>query len=194
MKKTAIAASLLTALLSIHTGASATCTGTTCSSDISAEVDFGASYYLSPNHNGIIIQKNTGSNVSNVDLRNVVITNNGTLTADSTSVGNNVNVEVNIGATVPVRHVSQSNYGDQVALVTANQLGGSKPGEVTLSASAIGNNFGYTATGTSLAELSVAQCNVGDNLASVMFNYDPSKLSASAISVGNNISVRGVKP
>ncbi|MCQ8895112.1 hypothetical protein NQT62_01505 [Limnobacter humi] len=193
MKKTAIAASLLTALLSIHSGAFASCTGTGCASDISAEVNLNTDYNLDPNHNGIYIQVNRGNNSSNLQLNNVIVNNNGSLTANSTSVGNNIDVQVSLGSTVPVRHVSQSNFGDATALVTLYQSGSSRPGEVSLNATAVGNNFSFNGNGVSLAELSVAQCNVGNNLASVNFKNDPSSLSATATAVGNSISVRSVK-
>ena len=58
----------------------------------------------------------------------------------------------------------------------------------------IGNNLSLSLDNTSLAELSVAQCNVSDNLAVAEFNWDPTRLTASATAVGNNISIGGVRP
>lgn len=182
---------ILSALLSVHGVASANCVGTDCQVEVQANVDFEALYNLSPNHNGIFIQSNVGNNAAIVDLQNVVMRNNGDITGMSTAIGNNVSVNLSAGSTAPVRHVSQSNYGDQVANVNLLQHSVSVTGAVTLEAVSIGNNFTMNLDNASLSELSVAQCNVSDNIAMTTFRWDPTKLTASSTALGNNILIGG---
>lgn len=194
LKQSVQTLSILAALLSVHSMASATCVGTDCQVEVEANIDFAANYKLDPDHNGIYIQSNTGNNAAIVDLKNVVMRENGNITGSATAIGNNIGVSLSSGSTVPVRHVSQSNYGDQLAVVNVSQRSVSKTGEVMIEAISIGNNFSLSLDNTSLAELSVAQCNVSDNIAVAEYRWDPTKLTASATAVGNNISIGGVRP
>ena len=194
LKQSVKTISILAALLSMHSVASATCTGSDCQVEVEANIDFEAQYHLSPGHNGIYIQSNTGTNAAIVNLNNVIMRDNGNITGSAQAVGNNIAISLSSGATVPVRHVSQSNYGDQLAVVEINQRSTSKTGEVTIDAVSIGNNLSLSLDNTSLAELSVAQCNVSDNMAVAEFNWDPTRLTASATAVGNNISIGGIRP
>lgn len=194
LKQSVTTISILAALLSMHSVASATCTGTDCQVEVETNIDFEASYHLDPNHKGIYIQSNTGTNAAIVDLQNVVMRDSGNITGTATAIGNNIGIELSSGATVPVRHVSQSNYGDQLASVELFQNYKSVAGEVVIEAISIGNNFSLNLDNTSLAELSVAQCNVSDNIATVDYRWDPTRLTASATAVGNNISIGGVRP
>ncbi|MEQ9108589.1 MAG: hypothetical protein RLO04_14075 [Limnobacter sp.] len=182
--------SIIAALFSIHTAASATCTGTDCQVDVSGSFDFT----LGENTDGIYVQKNVGTNTAIVDLKRVVMRDGGDIAASATAIGNNISINVSEGSTVPVRHVSQSNYGDQTASVKLWQSHKSVTGEVTLESISIGNNFSVTLDNTSLSELSVAQCNVSDNVALTSFVWDPTKLTANATAIGNNISIGGVRP
>eukprot|EP01030_Chromulinospumella_sphaerica_P008165 gene8165-7990_t len=149
----------------MHSVAFATCQGNDCQVEIDANIDFDSSYYLSENHNGIFIQSNTGTNAAIVDLQNVVMRDNGNITGSAQAVGNNIAISLSSSSKVPVRHVSQSNYGDQLASVNLSQRSTSKTGEVLIEAVSIGNNFSLNLDNASLAELSVAQCNVSDNVA-----------------------------
>lgn len=194
LKPTLQSLSLLAVLMSMHTVASATCVGDACTVDVGAEVKFSSSYYLDPDHNGIYIQSNYGSNKAEVKLNNVIMRNDGAILGAAQAIGNNMGVSVASGATVPVRHVSQSNYGNQQASVVLNQHSHSKAGEVLLEAISIGNNFSLALDNTSLAELSVAQCNISNNTATVSYNWDPTSLTAAATAVGNNISIGAVRP
>lgn len=184
--------SIIAALFSIHTAASAgsTCTGTDCQVDVSGSFDFD----LGGDTNGIYVQKNVGDSTAIVNLKNIVMRENGDITATATAIGNNIGMSFSDQHSVPVRHVSQSNVGDQVSSVKLTQNRKSVTGEVTLESISIGNNFGLNLDNTSLSELSVAQCNVGDNIASTSFAWDPTKLTASATAIGNNISIGGARP
>lgn len=193
LKKPVKTLSVLAALLSMHSMASATCTGTDCALDISAVVDFDASYNLDPEHKGIFIQINNGNTSAAVDLKNVVIRDNGNIDASATAVGNNIAVSLNSTVQAPVRHVSQSNFGNKLASVDVSQASWSKTGAVDISSVAIGNNFSLELENTTLAELSVAQCNVGSTTALTEFRWDPTSLTAAATAVGNNISIGAVR-
>lgn len=182
--------SIIAALLSIHTAASASCVGTDCQVDMTGSFDFT----LGQNTDGIFVQKNVGTNTAIVDLKRVVMRENGDITGTATAIGNNISVTLSEGSTAPIRHVSQSNYGDQLASVSVVQSSKSVTGEVTLESISIGNNFSLSLDNTSVSDLSVAQCNVSDNLAATSFQWDPTKLTASATSIGNNISIGGVRP
>ncbi|MEW6205368.1 MAG: hypothetical protein AB1516_08605 [Pseudomonadota bacterium] len=194
LKQSLKSLSILAALLSMHSVASATCQGNDCQVEVDANIEFDSSYYLSENHNGIIIQSNTGTNAAIVDLKNVVMRDNGNITGSAQAVGNNIAISLSSSSTVPVRHISQSNYGDQLASVNLSQRSTSKTGEVLVEAVSIGNNLSMNLDNTSLAELSVAQCNVSDNVALAEYSWDPTRLTASATAVGNNISIGGVRP
>jgi hypothetical protein len=194
LKQSLKSLSILAALLSMHSVASATCQGNDCQVEIDANIDFDSSYYLSENHNGIFIQSNTGTNAAIVDLQNVVMRDNGNITGSAQAVGNNIAISLSASSTVPVRHVSQSNYGDQLASVNVAQRSTSKTGEVLIEAVSIGNNFSLNLDNASLAELSVAQCNVSDNVAVAEYRWDPTRLTASATAVGNNISIGSARP
>lgn len=194
LKQSVQIASVLTALLSMHSVASATCVGTDCQVEVEANVEFTSHYNLDPDHNGIFIQSNTGTNAAVVDLRNVVMRSNGDITGTATAIGNNIGIELSSSSSAPVRHISQSNYGDQLASVELMQNYKSVTGEVTIEAVSIGNNFSLNLDNTTLAELSVAQCNVSDNVALAEYRWDPTRLTASATAVGNNISIGGVRP
>ena len=194
MKQSLKSLSILAAMLSMHSVAFATCQGNDCQVEIDANIDFDSSYYLSENHNGIFIQSNTGTNAAIVDLQNVVMRDNGNITGSAQAVGNNIAISLTSSSTVPVRHVSQSNYGDQLASVNLSQRSTSKTGEVLIEAVSIGNNFSLNLDNTSLAELSVAQCNVSDNVAVAEYRWDPTRLTASATAVGNNISIGSARP
>ncbi|VWX34252.1 conserved exported hypothetical protein [Limnobacter sp. 130] len=194
LKQSLKSLSILAALLSMHSVASATCQGNDCQVEIDANIDFDSSYYLSENHNGIFIQSNIGTNAAIVDLQNVVMRDNGNITGSAQAVGNNIAISLSASSTVPVRHVSQSNYGDQLASVNVAQRSTSKTGEVLIEAVSIGNNFSLNLDNASLAELSVAQCNVSDNVAVAEYRWDPTRLTASATAVGNNISIGSARP
>ncbi|MFN4328947.1 MAG: hypothetical protein ACK4FF_08725 [Limnobacter sp.] len=193
LKKSVSALSILAAFMSIHTAASATCVGADCDVRTNVEVNFDTSYYLSPNAKGIYIQSNTGDRLANVQLDNVKMTNTGDITAAATAVGNIANFEVNTGSTTNIRHINQTSNGDQLANVKVLQSLNSKTGQVELEALAIGNSVSILNQGTSLSDLSIAQCNVGDGVASVNFRYDPTKLTATATAIGNSIAVRTVR-
>ena len=194
MKQSLKSLSILAAMLSMHSVAFATCQGNDCQVEIDANIDFDSSYYLSENHNGIFIQSNTGTNAAIIDLQNVVMRDNGNITGSAQAVGNNIAISLTSSSTVPVRHVSQSNYGDQLASVNLSQRSTSKTGEVLIEAVSIGNNFSLNLDNASLAELSVAQCNVSDNVAVAEYRWDPTRLTASATAVGNNISIGSARP
>jgi sensor c-di-GMP phosphodiesterase-like protein len=184
-----------TAVIGLFAAASvpafATCTGADCNSTSNVEVKFDSSYYLSPNAKGIILQSNTGNRIADIDLLHVVMKPNGDASAAATAVGNNININVETAQQVSLRHVNQTNTGDQLATVNLQQANNSVAGAVDLSAQVIGNNLGISTTGSSvsLSELSVAQCNVGSGRADVTFGNDPAKLTAVATAVGNNISI-----
>lgn len=182
--------SIIAALFSIHTAASATCTGTDCQVDVSGSFDFD----LGANTDGIYVQKNVGTNTAIVDLKRVVMRDNGDITGTATAIGNNMIVTLSADSSVPIRHVSQSNHGDQLASVRLQQSSKSVTGEVTLESISIGNNFSLSLDNTSVSELSVAQCNVSDNVAITSYSWDPTKLTASATAIGNNISIGGARP
>lgn len=192
-KTTVKTVSVLAALMSMHSMASATCQGSDCDVSTKVEVEFDSSYYLSPNAKGIYLQTNKGDRTANVNLQNVLMKNNGDVSGVATAVGNAANFEVSMGSNTALRHVNQSSYGDQVALVNYQQNSKSVTGAVELEAVAIGNSVSILNEGTNLSDLSIAQCNVGDGVASVMFKYDPTKLTASATAVGNSISIRTVR-
>lgn len=194
LKQSLKSLSILAALLSMHPIASATCQGSECAVEIDADVSFKSHYTLDKDHNGIFIQTNEGSNTAVVDLKNVVMRDNGNITGSAQAVGNNIAVSLSSSSKAPLRHVSQSNYGDQVAVVEVSQRSSSKTGEVMIEAVSIGNNLSLSLDNTSLAELSVAQCNVGDNVAVAEFRWDPTRLTASATAVGNNISIGSARP
>lgn len=194
MKQSVKSLSILAALLSMHSIASATCQGSDCQVEVDANIDFDSSYYLDKDHNGIYLQSNSGKNIAVVNLQNVVMRDNGNISGAAQAVGNNIAISLTSSSKVPVRHVSQSNYGDQVATVSLVQNYASKTGEVNIEAVSIGNNFSLTLDNTSLAELSVAQCNVSDNVALAEYRWDPTRLTASATAVGNNISIGSARP
>lgn len=194
LKQSVKTVSILAALLSLHSVASATCVGSDCAVDVNADVSFKSNYYLDKDHNGIFIQSNVGDNTAVVDLKNVVMRDNGNITGSAQAVGNNIAISLSSSTKAPLRHISQSNKGDQLAVVKVDQRSTSKTGEVVLEAVSIGNNFSLTLDNATLAELSVAQCNVGNNLAVAEYRWDPTRLTASATAVGNNISVGGVRP
>ena len=194
LKQSVKSLSIVAALLSMHTVASATCQGSDCQVEVEANIDFDGHYHLSPSHNGIYIQSNTGTNTAIVDLQNVVMRDNGAVSGAAQAVGNNIAISLSSSSKVPVRHVSQGNYGDQLATVSLIQHSASKTGEVNIEAVSIGNNFSLSLDNATLAELSVAQCNVSDNVALAEFRFDPTKLTASATAVGNNISIGAVRP
>jgi hypothetical protein len=182
--------SILAALMSMHSMASATCKGAECDVETQVEVKFDSSYYLSPNAKGIYLQSNNGDRTAIVDMKNVVIKNNGEVSAIATAVGNTASFEVNTTSNVALRHINQVSTGDQLAVVNYQQSSKSVTGAVELSATAVGNNASILNEGTSLSDLSINQCNVGDGVAIVNFKYDPTKLTASATAVGNSIAVR----
>lgn len=190
LKHSLKAVSILAALMSMHTMASATCTGNACNVETNVEVKFDSSYYLSPNAKGIYLQTNTGDHTAIVDLKNVVMKASGDISAAATAVGNSASFEVNTSSDVALRHINQVSRGDQVAVVNAGLNGKSVTGAVELSAVAVGNNVSILNEGTSLSNLSINQCNVGDGIATVNFKYDPTKLTAAATAVGNSIAVR----
>lgn len=190
LKHSLKAVSILAALMSMHTMASATCTGSACDVETNVEVKFDSSYYLSPNAKGIYLQTNTGDRTAIVDLKNVVMTGKGDLTAAATAVGNSASFEVNTSSDVALRHINQVSRGDQVAVVNTALNGKSVTGAVELTSVAVGNNVSILNEGTSLSNLSINQCNVGDGIATVNFKFDPSKLTATATAVGNSIAVR----
>lgn len=194
LKQSLKSLSILAALLSMHSVASATCVGSDCTVDVNTNVDFNGDYHLDKDHNGIFTQSNTGSNAAFVDLQNVVMRDNGNITGSAQAVGNNTSISLSSSSKVPVRHVSQSNFGYQWSSVNVMQRSISKTGEVTIEAVSIGNNLSLSLDNTSLAELSVAQCNVGSNFADANYSWDPTRLTASATAVGNNISIASVRP
>ncbi|WP_370261396.1 hypothetical protein [Limnobacter sp.] len=185
---------LLLAMLSAHGVASATCTGPDCKVEVGVEVNFDTSYYLSPNHNGIIVQANTGKSAAVVDLNNVIMRDKGNISANATAIGNNVSIDLSNMAKAPVRHISQSNMGDKLASVDLQLHSKSVTGAVALESIAVGNNINLSLENTSLAELSLAQCNVGNVNALVEYRWDPTKLTANASAIGNNISVGVRRP
>lgn len=194
LKQSLKSLSILAALLSMHSVASATCQGTDCQVEVETNIEFDSSYYLSPNHNGIFIQSNTGSNAAIVNLQNVVMRDNGNIIGSAGAIGNNIAISLSAASTVPLRHVSQSNHGDQLATVNLFQHSASKTGEVLIEAVTIGNNFNLGLDNTSLAELSVAQCNTSDNVALTDYRWDPTRLTATATAIGNNISIGAIRP
>jgi hypothetical protein len=177
LKHSLKAVSILAALMSMHSMASATCTGNACNVETNVEVKFD-------------LQTNTGDRTAIVDLKNVVMTGKGDLSAAATAVGNSASFEVNTSSDVALRHINQVSRGDQVAVVNTALNGRSVTGAVELSAVAVGNNVSILNEGTSLSNLSINQCNVGDGIATVNFKFDPSKLTATATAVGNSIAVR----
>ena len=90
LKQSVKTVSILAALLSLHSVASATCVGSDCAVDVNADVSFKSNYYLDKDHNGIFIQSNVGDNTAVVDLKNVVMRDNGNITGSAQAVGNNI--------------------------------------------------------------------------------------------------------
>jgi hypothetical protein len=182
--------SIIAALFSIHTAASATCVGADCQVDITGSFGFT----LGQHTNGIFVQKNHGSNAAVVGLSNLVMRDSGDITATATAIGNNISISLNETSTVPVRHVSQSNYGNQAAVVAVHQKSISSTGDVTLESISIGNNLSLTLEDVSMSSFSAAQCNVSNNVANTTFVWDPTSLTAASTAVGNNISISAVRP
>ena len=182
--------SIIAALFSIHTAASATCVGTDCKIDVDGSFDFD----LGNDVNGIYLQKNVGHSAAHVNLNNVVMRDNGGITGTATAIGNNAGFSFDASSSVPLKHISQSAQGDRVSTVNLTQNRKSVTGEVTLESISVGNNLSITLDNTSLSELSVAQCNKGNSFASTTFSWDPTKLTASATAIGNNISVGVARP
>lgn len=184
-----------TAVLGLFAAASvpsfATCTGADCDSSSNTTVKFDSSYYLSPNATGIYIQSNTGNRISEVKLNNLLVRNDGAIEATSTAAVNTINVDLGKNSDLVLKHVNQTNRGDQLATNQIVLNGASKAGEVTLSSQAIANSFNYTGTNssTSLAELSLVQCNVGNGAASVTFQFDPTKMTATSTALANAINI-----
>jgi hypothetical protein len=182
--------SIIAALFSMHTAASASCVGADCQVDITGSFGFT----LGQHTNGIFVQNNRGSNVAVVGLSNLVMRDSGDITATANAIGNNINISLNETSTVPVRHISQSNYGNQAASVAVHQKSISSTGDVTLESVSIGNNLSLTLEDVSMSNFSVAQCNVSNNVASTTFVWDPTSLTAASTAVGNNISINAVRP
>ncbi|HEX5486591.1 hypothetical protein [Limnobacter sp.] len=192
MKASLIKSAAITLLIGASVPAFACApTDPTCNSSTDVTVNFGSSYQLDPNHAGIYLQNNTGDNAALGDLQHVVITNNGNVDISTAAVGNSIQVNLqNASGDLALNHVNQVNSGDQVAK-TVLGTAGNTTGEISLSTTAVGNNFSVTAENTSLnlSSLSVNQCNTGNMTANTQYFWDPTKLAVNTSAIGNAVSI-----
>ncbi|HEX5486597.1 MAG TPA: hypothetical protein VFX23_11455 [Limnobacter sp.] len=163
----------------------------TCSSSSDTTVHFGSSYQLDPNHVGIYIQNNTGNNAALSDLQHVVVRDSGDVSVSTAALGNTIQINLkDTGGDLALNHVNQTNSGNQSSVTSLGAIGETM-GDVTLSSTAVGNNFSVTATNTplTLATLSASQCNTGNMTAVTSFYRDPTSLTVNTTAVGNSIAI-----
>lgn len=199
LKRTTLTLGLVAALATFHTASFATgCTaGSTdpsCASNITSNVTVKTTVDLDADGKGVIVQLNSGDITSVIDVSHLKMKANGDITIDSTASANNINVRL-IDTTMgpQLKHISQTNRGDVTSIIDLNQSWNSVPGDVALNSTAVANSFSFTkelATNTtSLADLSIAQCNTGDVTSLVKFTRDPLSLNVGSTAVGNNIAL-----
>lgn len=197
LKRTTLTLSLVTALATFHSFAAACSTGSTdpaCSSNITSNVTVKTTVDLDPDGKGVIVQLNSGDITSVIDTNSLKVLSHGDVTINSTASANNINVRLSDATVGPqLKHINQSNRGDVTSIIDINQSWYSNPGDVALNSTAVANSFSFTkdlATNTtSLAELSLAQCNTGDVTSLVKFSRDPLSVNISSTAVGNNIAL-----
>lgn len=199
LKRTTLTLALLAATASFHTASFATgcTTGSTdpaCTSNINTNVTVKTTVDLDPDSKGVYVQLNSGDITSVIDVNNLKMINKGDIKVSSTAVANNANISILNNTAGPVlKHINQKNSGDVTSIIDITQSFTSQPGDVKLDSTAVANNFSFTrelATNTtSLAELSIAQCNTGDVTSLVSFARDPLSLAVNSSAVGNNIAI-----
>lgn len=199
LKRTTLTLALLAATASFHTASFATgCTvgssDPACSSNITTNVTVKTTVDLDADSKGVFVQLNSGDIASVIDITNLKMIDQGDIKVSSTAVANNFSLNLIDNSTGPVlKHINQKNTGDVVSIIDITQSSYSKPGDVTIDSTAVGNNLSFTrelATNTtSLAELSAAQCNTGDIGSQISFARDPLSLAVNSTAVGNNIAI-----
>ncbi|MDH4396765.1 MAG: hypothetical protein QE278_13890 [Limnobacter sp.] len=199
IKRTTLTLALLAATASFHSASFATgCTvGSTdpaCTSNITTNVTVKTNVDLDVDSKGVFVQLNSGDITSVIDISNLKMINEGDINVTSTAVANNFSVNLIDNSTGPMlKHIHQKNTGDVTSIIDITQSAYSKPGDVLIDSTAVANNFSFTrelaTNGTSLAELSIAQCNTGDVTSLVSFARDPLSLAVNSTAVGNNIAI-----
>ena len=186
-------------VLSLVHSASFACSGTDCASDVDGAVRYSSYYNVDPNSVGIYLQQNTGLREATVTLKNIVMQANGNIDATALAIGNNASIELNLNSSaVPVRQIYQVNTGNTTSSVDLHSRIESATGQVELTSLAIGNNASITVDDivgqdAKLSQLSSVQCNTGNGIADVVYRNDPTKLTATALAIGNNLSIGGKK-
>lgn len=190
--KTTLASAVLLAASPAAFATSNSCSGADCVSDIRAEVSLSTDFYVDADSKGVFIQNNSGDIFAGTKLTNLVIRNDGALNVETQAIGNNLSIDMKDSGPVEVKFISQSNKGEVTAVTEVTQRSTSRPGEVTLNATAVGNNLSIITAGSTLSA-GLAQCNTADVTAVVSFKHDPLSMSATATAVGNSINIAGVR-
>lgn len=157
----------------------------------SVEVSLNTDINIDPDTSGVFLQSNTGDILSATTLKNLVISDGGSLTVDTSAIANNLSVDMTDSGPVEVRFVSQTNSGNIGAVTDITERGVSDAATITLTTTAVANNLSITTAGHSLAELGAVQCNTGDVVASTTFRRDPLHFTVNTTAVGNNINISG---
>jgi hypothetical protein len=199
LKRTTLTLALLAATASFHSASFATgcTTGSTdpaCTSNVTTNVTVKTNVDLDLDSKGVFVQLNSGDITSVIDVNNLKMIGQGDIIVTSTAVANNFSVNLIDNSTGPMlKHIHQKNTGDVTSIIDITQSITSKPGDVTIDSTAVGNNFSFqrdlATNATSLAELSIAQCNTGDVTSLVSFARDPLSLAVNSTAVGNNIAI-----
>jgi hypothetical protein len=199
LKRTTLTLALLAATASFHsasfaTGCTAGSTDPACTSNITTNVTVKTNVDLDVDSKGVFVQLNSGDITSVIDVNSLKMINEGDITITSTAVANNFSLNILDNSAGPVlKHINQKNTGDVTSIIDITQSITSKSGDVMIDGTAVGNNFSFTrelsTNGTSLAELSIAQCNTGDVTSLVSFARDPLSLAVNSTAVGNNIAI-----
>lgn len=172
--------------------ASSSCNNNTSANcNESVEVSLNTDINIDPDTSGVFLQSNTGDILSATTLKNLVISDGGSLTVDTSAVANNLSVDMTDSGPVEVRFVSQTNSGNVGAITDITESGVSDAVTITLTTTAVANNLSITTAGNSLAELGAVQCNTGDVVASTTFRHDPLNFTVNTTAVGNNINISG---
>lgn len=157
----------------------------------SVEVSLNTDINIDPDTAGVFLQSNTGDILSPTTLTNLVISDGGSLTVETSAIANILNIDMTDSGPVEVRFVSQNNSGNVGAVTDITEGGVSDAATISLTTTAVANNLSISTAGHSLAELGAAQCNTGDVVASTTFRRDPLHFTVNTTAVGNNISISG---
>lgn len=157
----------------------------------SVEVSLNTDINIDPDTSGVYLQSNTGNILSATTLKNLVISDGGSLTVDTSAIANNLSVDMTGSGPVEVSFVSQTNSGNVGAVTDITERGVSDAATISLTTTAVANNLSITTAGHSLAELGAVQCNTGDVVASTTFRRDPLHFTVNTTAVGNNINISG---